>query len=76
MNMRQRITLALAVLLLSLGVLTALMVFQPSPAQVAGGWCGASCSNSIAPTPMQVAGGWCGDSCANRVVPPASTPQA
>ena len=70
MNMRQRITLALAVLLLSLGVLLALVGSQLSPAQVAGGWCGASCLDSIAPTPIPVAGGWCGNSCADRPVPP------
>ncbi len=63
MNLKHRITLAVAVLLLSLVMLTALVAVQPSPAQVAGGWCGGSCANSA---PVQVAGGWCGGSCLTR----------
>ena len=69
-NMKHRITLAVAVFLLSLGMLTALVAAQPSPAQVAGGWCGGSCSNSVAPEPVQVAGGWCGGSCLSRSLAP------
>jgi hypothetical protein len=58
-SMKHRITLAVAVLLLSLGVLMALVAVQPSPAQVAGGWCGGSCADSIAPLPENLAGaGW------------------
>jgi hypothetical protein len=74
MNMRQRITLVLAVLVLSLGLLMALVGAQLSPAQIAGGWCGDSCADSIAPTPLAVAGGWCGDSCA-KAVQPTRTPR-
>jgi len=69
-NMKHRIPLAVAVFLLFLGVLTALVAVQPSPAQVAGGWCGGSCANSTVPPPLEVAGGWCGGSCADSIVPP------
>ena len=70
MKMKYRITLAVAVLILSLGVLSALVAALPSPAQVAGGWCGGSCADLVPPPPLEVAGGWCGSSCLNRVLPP------
>jgi hypothetical protein len=59
MNLRQRITLAVATLILALGLLAAMLApyLAPSmagntqaPVQVAGGWCTKGCTQSI-PTP-------------------------
>jgi hypothetical protein len=70
MNTRRKIIVMAAALLLVFGLVAAL-ISQPASVQVAGGWCGQSCADSVAPTPLAVAGGWCGQSCADM---PAQMP--
>jgi hypothetical protein len=74
MNTRHKIIVMAAALLLVFGLVAAFS--QPAAVQVAGGWCGQSCTDSVAPTPLAVAGGWCGQSCADMPVQmPTPTPK-
>ena len=73
MNMRRRVTIMAAALLLVFGLLAAILISHQASMQVAGGWCGQSCPESVV-TPVEVAGGWCGQSC-TQAVEPRPTPK-
>ncbi len=47
MNIRRRITIMAAALLLIFGLVAAGLISQPASVQVAGGWCGQSCGQAL-----------------------------
>lgn len=52
MNLRKRLAIVMAALVLSGGLMAIFATPQQTPVAKAGLWCGQSCTNFVVPTPL------------------------